>query len=65
MTLPSRAELLAADLRVERRGISRMVDQKDGKLYELAGEVVYRFATEDDANAFGKAEAAALREVVR
>lgn len=51
--LPTREEMLAAVLPVEWHGISRAGDQ-------VFGPVVYRFATEEDRDNFGKAEARAL-----
>jgi len=51
--LPSREEMLAAVLPVEWRGVSKAGDH-------VFGPVVYRFATEEDRDNFGKAEARAL-----
>lgn len=51
--LPSREEMLAAVLPVEWHGIAKAGDR-------TFGPVVYRFATEEDRDNFGKAEARAL-----
>jgi hypothetical protein len=51
--LCSREEMLAAVLTVEWHGISRAGDK-------VFGPVVYRFATEEDRDNFGKAEASVL-----
>lgn len=51
--LPSREEMLAAELPYEWRGTSKIGDK-------ILGPVVYRFATEADRDNFLKAEAAAL-----
>jgi len=53
IVLPSREEMLAAVLPVEWRGISRAGDK-------VFGPVVYRFATEEDRDNFGKEEARVL-----
>jgi len=53
--LPTREEILAMVLPVERRGVSRVGDQ-------ILGNVVYRYATEEDANNHLKEEARVLAE---
>jgi len=53
--LPTREEILAAVLPVERHGWSRVGDQ-------ILGRVVYRYATEEDADNHLKEEARVLAE---
>ena len=53
--LPTREEMLAAVLPVERHGVSRLGDQ-------ILGKVVYRYATEEDANNHLKEEARVIAE---